>query len=190
MYRRFSSECSSVRYKPRSTAVKIMTSHCFYDVAPFHTRNAWLESISIPGTGKSMPFNMLKFILYVWECVSPCPLRNWIDKTFEGSSWGFDILTSRQLTRRLSVSEEKLCCFKSGPISGCLVCSGGHCSPKWTNIIQASSALWLEWHSSSGRSEWNAGTNALKLTIRWTHWKEEVLSLIFYAYFAYFWKWH
>lgn len=112
---------------------------------------------------------MLEFILCVRECVFPP--HNWIDKIFQDGCWDYDILTGSRLTRRLSVWGEAML-FQIRPNFWLSVCSGGHCLPKWTNIIQASPALWLQQHSSSNNSEWNAGNNALKLTIRLKLWKK------------------
>lgn len=159
MYRPFSFECSSVGYKPHSTAVKIITPLCFYGIPPLHTQNAWLKGISIPGTRKLKPFSMLEFISCVWECVFS-PISELMKSLQTDSGAATSCLTGNQLTRRLSVWEEGML-FQIRPNFGLSVCSGGHHSPKWNDIIQASPSLWLQWHFSL------AIQNEIQATMLW-----------------------
>lgn len=168
MYRSFSFERSSVRHKAHSTAVTIITPHCFDDVSLPPTQNAWLRSISILSTRELMPFNVSEFILCVWECVfsSTSELMESlkIDAGAVTSS-----LTGSWLTRRLSVWGEAML-FQIRPNFWLSVCSRGYCLPKWNNILQASRTLWWQGH--------------LELTI----WEDAFLSSPPYPHFASFWK--
>lgn len=186
MCRPFSFECSSVWYKPHSAAVKIITPHCFCDVPPFHTQCLTRKLKN----SRYKEINAVQYVRVYFVCLGMCAFpHNWIDKISEDRCWGYDILTCcSQLTRRLSVWGEAML-FQIWPSFWLSVCSGGHCPPQWTNIIQASGALWWHWHSPNSHSEWNAGNKALKLTIGWENW-EHILSSPFYPYFASFWKWH
>lgn len=175
MYSPFSFECSSVWYKLHSTVVKIILPHCFYDVPPFHAQNALLKSISIPGRRKSLLFNVLKFILWVWEFVFSPVLELMKSLKIDARAVRFCLISS-WLTRRLSVCREAVL-FQTRPNFWLSVCSGGHCHPKWNNIIQASPELWLQLHSSSDHSEWNPGNSALEFTIRWKHGEDLIFVL-------------
>lgn len=147
----------------------------FYPTVSMMYLSFIVKSISIPGRRKSMPFNVLKFILWVWEFVfSPIfELMKYLK--IDARAVRFCLISS-WLTRRLSVCREAVL-FQTRPNFWLSVCSGGHCHPKWNNIIHASLALWLQLHSSSDHSEWNPGNSALEFTIRWKHGEDLIFVL-------------